>query len=385
MTSAPCCCSARSSASPSIRGITRSVITIAGRNVVTFSSASSPSLADSATKPQLLTSCSSPTRAAGSSSTISTRSARRLRVVASTTAVAVAASHANGHSAPQPCHFYILGAQRGRCKLDIKLSHLSRWRTICTLGIMEECMRSATDVCDRRRDRLVMRRSDAAARAQPRRTSWPSAPLGGDAAATAGSRGRRAAAVRPRRTRRRSSARSRFQPARSCRSCSTRRSAPISSRVEQPVRRASARAVVVDGADGAAGRLARRRRGDRRDPIGQGERPRTRRACASTRCRRAARTSATGSHTAAIGRTAPATKKKDALEIGAPAAGGAIIGALVGGKKGAPIGTRPAAAPARRSCCRRAARKCGCRRDRSLTVKLIGAGHVRLVAIDTGS
>ena len=43
--------------------------------------------------------------------------------------------------------------------------------------------------------------------------------------------------------------------------------------------------------------------------------------------------------TAAVGRTAPSTKKKDALEIGAPAAGGAIIGALVGGKKGAAIGT----------------------------------------------
>jgi hypothetical protein len=35
---------------------------------------------------------------------------------------------------------------------------------------------------------------------------------------------------------------------------------------------------------------------------------------------------------------APATKKKDALTIGAPAAGGAIVGALVGGKKGAGIG-----------------------------------------------
>jgi len=44
-------------------------------------------------------------------------------------------------------------------------------------------------------------------------------------------------------------------------------------------------------------------------------------------------------HTAAVGRTAPSTKKKDALEIGAPAAGGAIIGAIVGGKKGAAIGT----------------------------------------------
>jgi hypothetical protein len=42
---------------------------------------------------------------------------------------------------------------------------------------------------------------------------------------------------------------------------------------------------------------------------------------------------------ASIGRTAEGTKKKDALEIGAPAAGGAIIGALVGGKKGALIGT----------------------------------------------
>jgi len=43
-------------------------------------------------------------------------------------------------------------------------------------------------------------------------------------------------------------------------------------------------------------------------------------------------------HTVAVGRTAPATKQKDALEIGAPAAGGAIIGALVGGGKGAAIG-----------------------------------------------
>jgi hypothetical protein len=43
--------------------------------------------------------------------------------------------------------------------------------------------------------------------------------------------------------------------------------------------------------------------------------------------------------TASIARTAEATKKKDALEIGAPAAGGALIGALVGGKKGALVGT----------------------------------------------
>jgi hypothetical protein len=43
-------------------------------------------------------------------------------------------------------------------------------------------------------------------------------------------------------------------------------------------------------------------------------------------------------HTSSLGRTAEGTKRKDALEIGAPAAGGAIIGALVGGKKGALIG-----------------------------------------------
>ena len=43
--------------------------------------------------------------------------------------------------------------------------------------------------------------------------------------------------------------------------------------------------------------------------------------------------------TAAIGRTAPATKKEDAIKIGAPAAGGAIVGAIIGGGKGAAIGT----------------------------------------------
>jgi len=39
-----------------------------------------------------------------------------------------------------------------------------------------------------------------------------------------------------------------------------------------------------------------------------------------------------------VGRTAPTTRKNDALKIGAPAAGGALIGALVGGTKGALIG-----------------------------------------------
>jgi hypothetical protein len=35
---------------------------------------------------------------------------------------------------------------------------------------------------------------------------------------------------------------------------------------------------------------------------------------------------------------APATKKKDAMTIGAPAAGGAVVGGIIGGKKGAGIG-----------------------------------------------
>lgn len=37
-------------------------------------------------------------------------------------------------------------------------------------------------------------------------------------------------------------------------------------------------------------------------------------------------------------RTAEATKKKDAVKVGAPAAGGALIGAIAGGKKGALVG-----------------------------------------------
>lgn len=43
--------------------------------------------------------------------------------------------------------------------------------------------------------------------------------------------------------------------------------------------------------------------------------------------------------TAPVGRVAQGTKKKDALEIGLPAAGGAIVGGLVGGGKGAAIGS----------------------------------------------
>ena len=46
----------------------------------------------------------------------------------------------------------------------------------------------------------------------------------------------------------------------------------------------------------------------------------------------------TAIRTTRVSRTAPATKGEDALKIGLPAAGGAVIGALAGGKKGAAIG-----------------------------------------------
>jgi hypothetical protein len=42
--------------------------------------------------------------------------------------------------------------------------------------------------------------------------------------------------------------------------------------------------------------------------------------------------------TRTVGRLAPATKRNDAIKIGAPAAGGAIVGGIVGGGKGAAIG-----------------------------------------------
>ena len=60
---------------PSMRGITRSEMTIDGRNAVIFSSASAPSAASSAVKPHVRTSSVRPLLVAGSSSTMRTRSA----------------------------------------------------------------------------------------------------------------------------------------------------------------------------------------------------------------------------------------------------------------------------------------------------------------------
>jgi len=109
------------------------------------------------------------------------------------------------------------------------------------------------------------------------------------------------------------------------------------SKVEAPVRAHLSRAVVVDGqsvlAEGSAvsgvvtdatrsakvkGRAHVAVRFDSVTPAGADERYRM--------------------QTAAISRTAPATTKDDAIKIGAPAAGGALIGAIVGGGDGAAIG-----------------------------------------------
>ena len=57
-----------------MRGITRSLMMIDGRNTVIRWSASSPSAAESAVNPQVRTSSVRPTRVLGSSSTIRTRS-----------------------------------------------------------------------------------------------------------------------------------------------------------------------------------------------------------------------------------------------------------------------------------------------------------------------
>ena len=57
-----------------------------------------------------------------------------------------------------------------------------------------------------------------------------------------------------------------------------------------------------------------------------------------------------------MGGVAPATKKKDALTIGLPAAGGAVVGALVDGKKGAGIGAAVGGGAVQPWCCRRAAK-----------------------------
>jgi hypothetical protein len=74
--------------------------------------------------------------------------------------------------------------------------------------------------------------------------------------------------------------------------------------------------------------------------------------------------------TASVSRTAEATRQQDALKIGAPAAGGAIIGALLGGKKGALVGTAVGGGAGTAAVLSTRGHEVHLRRGASLTLKL---------------
>lgn len=109
------------------------------------------------------------------------------------------------------------------------------------------------------------------------------------------------------------------------------------SRVEDPVPATLARAVVVDGrivlpaGSRASGYVA--------ESVRPGKvKGRGRVAVRFTRIIPAGDDAAYTMRTRSWVAVAPATKKKDALTIGIPAAGGALVGALLRGKKGAAVG-----------------------------------------------
>ena len=110
------------------------------------------------------------------------------------------------------------------------------------------------------------------------------------------------------------------------------------SRVEDPVSATLARAVVVNGrtifpaGSRASGYVTEATRPGK-------VRGRGRVAVRFTRIAPADESTTYNMRTNSWVAVAPATKKKDALTIGIPAAGGAVIGALVDGKKGAAIGS----------------------------------------------
>ena len=109
------------------------------------------------------------------------------------------------------------------------------------------------------------------------------------------------------------------------------------SRVEEPVSATLARAVVIGGrtvlpaGSSASGYVSEATRPGK-------VKGRGRVAVRFTRITPASQSSTYTMQTRSWMAVAPATKKKDALTIGLPAAGGAGIGALLDGKKGAGIG-----------------------------------------------
>jgi hypothetical protein len=82
--------------------------------------------------------------------------------------------------------------------------------------------------------------------------------------------------------------------------------------------------------------------------------------------------------TGRVARTGRATKKKDAAKIGVPAAGGAAIGALVGGKKGALIGAGVAGGAGTAVVLSTRGEEVGIGRGASLTLRLTQPVRVRM-------
>ena len=82
--------------------------------------------------------------------------------------------------------------------------------------------------------------------------------------------------------------------------------------------------------------------------------------------------------TGRVARTGRATKKKDAMKIGIPAAGGAAVGALVGGKKGALIGAGAAGGAGTAVVLSTRGEEVGIGRGTPLTLRLASPVTVRL-------
>jgi hypothetical protein len=82
--------------------------------------------------------------------------------------------------------------------------------------------------------------------------------------------------------------------------------------------------------------------------------------------------------TGRVARTGRATKKKDAMKIGIPAAGGAAVGALFGGKKGALIGAGAAGGAGTAVVLSTRGEEVGIGRGTPLTLRLASPVTVRL-------
>ena len=144
------------------------------------------------------------------------------------------------------------------------------WPDPCTDSRIDQEGQHAT-TCYRGPCELVSRRERViGARTRERHARWNAQPGAAAVATTgAGDRAREATPLEAAVSNDNRRARSRFRPAPSCRSSSTRASGRTPARVEAPVRAHLSRAVVVDGATGAGRRQQRQRRRHRRDAVGK--------------------------------------------------------------------------------------------------------------------